>query len=170
MNIILFPILLILAGVSFYLFIRGPYKYSPLWLMLFTWGLGLAIPQLNLSEIEKPWTQGFWSLIIISLASFTFGFFAFDKLYNKFSWKKHFRFLQKTDFSAKKLRIIICALVIISLVALYLFYIRAGNFPLLAADTDVFRFQADDEVPGLINYSAQLARLFIPLSFFLLLL
>ncbi|HYE22209.1 MAG TPA: hypothetical protein VD998_01320, partial [Verrucomicrobiae bacterium] len=45
----------------------------------------------------------------------------------------------------------------------------AGNFPLLAQDTDVFRFEADEQVPGLINYSAQLARIFIPLSFFLML-
>src|SRR6185436_7357483 len=36
-----------------------------------------------------------------------------------------------------------------------------------AADTDAFRFEADEKVPGLINYTAQLARVFIPLSFFL---
>ena len=76
--------------------------------------------------------------------------------------------LQKSEVSIKKLRIVIYILFGVSLVALYMFYMRAGNFPLLAEDPDVFRFEADEKVPGLINYTAQFARIFIPLSFFVM--
>src|SRR5690606_37990758 len=56
----------------------------------------------------------------------------------------------------------------VSVISLYLFYLKAGALPLLAPDPDAFRFEADEKVPGLINYGAQLARVFIPLSFFLM--
>jgi hypothetical protein len=56
----------------------------------------------------------------------------------------------------------------VSLAGLYLFYQKAGNFPLLSPDSDAFRFAADEKVPGLVNYCAQFARLFIPLSFFVI--
>ncbi len=164
----LFALFVTLAVYCFYQFITGKYQLSPLWLMLSAWGLALGIPQLNLSKLEKGWTGEFWFLLAVSLASFTLGFFLFKKLWEKYPFWREWSWFNRNDLSVTALRIFIYLLFFASLIALYLFYIKAGNFPLLAEDPDVFRFTADDKVPGLINYTAQLARLFIPLSFFLI--
>ncbi|HYC80114.1 MAG TPA: hypothetical protein VEC17_03740, partial [Candidatus Binatia bacterium] len=168
MNTILFFFFSILAVIFFILFLKGKYKSSPLWLMLSAWSVALGAPQLNLSEIERPWTGEFWVLCIISLVSFTLGFFVFKKLWEKFRLWERLSILRRNVFSPDLLRYFIYILVILSLVGLTMFVRRAGNFPLTSPDPDVFRFQADEQVPGLINYLAQLARLFIPLSFFLM--
>lgn len=137
--------------------------------MLSAWMVALSVPRLNLSELEKPWTQEFWLLVIVSLSSFTAGYFLFKALFVRFPFWEKFRFLTKTGFSATRLRVVIYILFFLSVVGLFMFYSQAGDFPLTAEDTDVFRFEADEKVPGLINYSAQLARLMIPLAFFLML-
>ncbi len=152
----------ILSIASFWLFLRGRFKLSPLWLMLSVWFIAIAISQLNLSTLEMPWSGKYWILICISLASFAIGFFVFNHLFKLEKW-----ITSSTRMDLKKLRYLLYFLFIASLVALYMFYQRAGNFPLLAPDPDAFRFMADEKVPGLINYTAQLARIFIPLSFFL---
>lgn len=136
--------------------------------MLSAWGLALGVPQLNLSKLEKPWSAEFWLLVFVSLASFALGFFVFRKLWDKYPIWKNWQWLNRSDLSVTALRIFIYLLFFISLAGLYLYYVQAGNFPLLAPDPDVFRFVADEKVPGLINYTAQLARLFIPLGFFLI--
>lgn len=169
MNELIFAIFIIFSAGFFYLFIRGPYKFSPLWLMLSAWMAGVGIPQLNLSDIEKPWTGEYWFLITVSLISFTVGFFFFKGLFEKYPFWQKIKFLNRENLSVRNLRIVIYALTAVSFVALYMFYTRAGNLPLLAQDTDVFRFVADEQVPGMINYAAQFARLFLPLSFFLIL-
>ena len=169
MSQFLFALFIIFAAGFFVLFIRGPYKFSPLWLMLSAWGMGLGIPQLNLSDIERPWTGEYWFLITISLISFVVGFFVFNKLADKYPFWNKFRFFASSQMSVRNLRVVIYSLFFISCLALYMFYVRAGNLPLLAEDTDVFRFVADEQVPGLINYTAQFSRLFIPLAFFLIL-
>ncbi|MBI4049195.1 MAG: hypothetical protein HY395_00030 [Candidatus Doudnabacteria bacterium] len=181
---LLFIIFLILAAAFFYLFLRDKiHQFSPLWLMLSAWMLGLGIPQLHLSRIEKDWYPAFWLLLIVSLCIFVIGFYVFDRLWFRAFNGNHFdpaldageksllgeiSHFVRDGVNTHKLRIVIYALFLTSLVALFLFYTRAGNFPLLAPDTDVFRFVADEQVPGLINYTAQFARLFIPLSFFLI--
>jgi oligosaccharide repeat unit polymerase len=167
MNIFLFAILIIAAAGFFVLFLRGKYKTAPLWLMLSAWAVALGAPQLNLSDIERPWSGEFWVLVIISLASFTAGFFAFNKFWSKYPIWERLSVLKRDAFSPRAVRIAVYSLAALSAVGLFLFYQRAGNFPLTSADPDVFRFQADEQVPGLINYVAQLARLFIPLAFFL---
>lgn len=167
MNILFFTILTLLAGCFFVLFSKK--NYNPLWLMLSAWMLALGVPRLNLSDIEKPWTGEFWFLILISLFSFIAGFFVFSKLWERFQFWHKIKFLNREHISDNIFRIVIYSLLVISGVALYMFYTRAGNFPLLAPDPDVFRFEADEKVPGLINYTAQLARLIIPLSFFFIL-
>jgi hypothetical protein len=161
---LLFFVFLVLAIYFLYLFLRP--EHNPLWLMLSAWSLGIGIPRLHLSPLEIHLPTKFRLLIIISLASFTLGFFLWDKLWKNYPWWEKFHFLATEHVSIARLRYIIYCLFIISLGALYLFYQKAGNFPLLAADSDAFRFAADEKVPGLINYSAQFARLFIPLSFF----
>lgn len=137
----------------------------------------MGIPQLKLSQLEAPWPGEFWFLVGVSLASFTLGFFVFKKfgerIFGTTKGSPFWNFLRaplcsRTVVSSLALRIVIYLLFFVSLVALYLFYLKAGNFPLLAADPDVFRFVADEQVPGLINYLAQLARIFIPLCFFLI--
>ncbi len=168
MKILIFTFFALLGAYFFYFFLFGRNKKSPLGLMLSAWALALGIPQLNLSELERPWSKEFWLLVIISLASFSLGFAFFDWLWQKYPFWTKWKLLDREQVSSKKLRIFIYALFGVSAVALYLFYQRAGNFPLLAQDTDVFRFQADEQVPGLINYCAQLARIFIPLGFFLM--
>ena len=168
MKPVLFTTFLILAGYFFYLFIRGKQKYSPLWLMFSAWMLGIGIPQLNLSEIELPWTASYWFLVIVSLASFATGFYLADIYISKNKFWEKIRWLHKEYVSEINLRIVIYLMLAVSAFALYKFRMIAGDFPLLAADTDVFRFEADERVPGLINYTAQFARLFIPLSFFLI--
>lgn len=135
--------------------------------MLSAWMIGLGVPQLHLSRLEKDWYPEYWGLVLISLLSFSLGFFVFYYIWEHWPIWNKVKFLVKDTVSVKNLRIVIYVLFAVSLVALYLFYVRAGNFPLLAEDTDVFRFEADEQVPGLINYTAQFARLFIPLSFFL---
>lgn len=165
MNIFLFTIFIFLAAVCFYFFIKK--KASPLWLMLSAWAVALGVPRLNLSDIEKPWTQEFWILITVSLLSFYLGYYVFGKLWDK--WRLYdSKVFQRNEISIYYLRVFIYFLAGVSVVGLYMFFDKAGNFPLTSADPDVFRFQADDQVPGLINYTAQLARLFIPLSFFLI--
>jgi hypothetical protein len=168
MNIFLFAIFTILAAGAFALFLKGKYRTAPLWLMLSAWFVALGTPQLNLSDIERAWTGEFWALVIISLASFVAGFFAFNKLWTKYPLWEKLRFFRRDDFSVRSLSVVIYALAILSFIGLIMFHQRAGNFPLTSPDPDVFRFHADEQVPGLINYMAQLARLFIPLSFFLM--
>ena len=173
----LFSIFLILFAVFFYLFLRDrKHQFSPLWLMLSTWMIGLGVPQLHLSRIEKDWYPAFWLLLIVSLCMFVIGFYVFDWIWLKNVTRPFMGADKSAGYSGvssqqlkiNSLRVIIYALFFISLIALAMFYTRAGNFPLLAPDTDVFRFVADEQVPGLINYTAQFARLFIPLSFFLI--
>ncbi len=168
MNIFIFAILSICAAGLFVLFLRGKYKLSPLWLMLSAWAVALGVPQLNLSDIEQPWTSEFWWLVIASLISFVLGFFAFNWLSGKLRPWNWFALLKRDAFSPKLLRLSVYLLAGLSVVGLVMFYQKAGNFPLTSPDPDVFRFEADEQVPGLINYLAQLARIFIPLSFFLM--
>lgn len=164
----IFALLLTLSIFCFYKFIVGKYRLSPLWLMLSAWGLALGIPQLNLSKLEKVWSSEFWFLIVVSLASFVLGFFVFNKIWEKYPFWRKTTWLNRNEVSANGLRLFIYFLFFISLITLYMFYTKAGNFPLLSSDPDVFRFVADEKVPGLINYCAQLARLYIPLCFFLI--
>lgn len=164
----LFIFFLIFAGIFFYLFIKGKYRLSPLWLMLSAWMVAFGAPRLNLSRIEKDWGGEFWGLLIVSLISFALGFFVADKIFIKYPFWRKWKILNRPNVSAKALRVTIYTFFALSLVALYMFYSRVGNFPLLAPDPDQFRFTADEQVPGLINYTAQLARLFIPLAFFLM--
>jgi oligosaccharide repeat unit polymerase len=165
MNVFLFFIFIIVAGVCFYLFVKK--EGSPLWLMLSAWSIALGVPRLNLSEIEKNWTGEFWWLVVVSLISFTAGFFVFNKISDK--WKIfNYKIFNRNVISTDLLRIFIYLLATLTVIGLYMFYDQAGNFPLTSNDPDVFRFEADEKVPGLINYSAQLARLFIPFAFFLM--
>jgi oligosaccharide repeat unit polymerase len=163
----LFFTFIVLAIYFFYLFIRKR-SHNPLWLMLSAWSLGIGIPRLHLSALELTLPLKFRILIVGSLISFTLGFWLFNNLWKIYSWWLRIRILATEQFSARRLRFVIYFIFAVSLVALYLFYKKAGNFPLLAQDSDAFRFEADEKVPGLINYSAQFARLFIPLSFFIM--
>ncbi|HEX5430168.1 MAG TPA: O-antigen polymerase [Patescibacteria group bacterium] len=164
---LLFFAFLILAVYFFYLFARSR-THNPLWLMLSAWSLGIGIPRLHLSPLEIALPLKFRLLILISLISFALGFFLFNKLWKKYPWWVKFSVLVRQGVSVRRLRYVIYLVFGLSLVGLYLFYKKAGNFPLLAPDSDAFRFAADTEVPGLINYTAQFARLFIPLSFFVM--
>jgi oligosaccharide repeat unit polymerase len=168
MNIFLFSTLIIVAAGFFYLFIHEKrFRYSPLWLMLSAWFVALGVPQLKLSDIERTWTAEFVMLVLVSMVSFVLGFAIFSRLWEKVrAWEK-WPLLRHDVVYSKNLRWFIYFLAVCSAVALYMFYQRAGDFPLTSPDPDVFRFEADEKVPGLINYAAQLARLFIPLSFFL---
>ena len=143
--------------------------------MLSVWFVAIAISSLHLSTLELAWPGMYWALVFISLASFALGvlFIEYVVIPTANRWKNRSgegslarHALGMTG--APRLRYVIYFLFIVSLGALYLFYKKAGNFPLLANDPDAFRFQADNQVPGLINYAAQLARVFIPLSFFLM--
>lgn len=156
----------IVSLASFLIFLRR--KFSPLWLMLSVWFVSIGIAQLHLSVLELTWPAKFWFLIFISLASFTLGVLVFDRVWHKHRWWQKIKILKHEALNTKRLSLLIYILFVISLGALYLFYKKAGNFPLLASDPDQFRFAADTQVPGLINYLAQLARVFIPLSFFLM--
>jgi oligosaccharide repeat unit polymerase len=139
-----------------------------MWLMLASWLAAIGISQLHLSSMELPWTAKYWFLVFVSLFSFVLGFFGFNHVWVKYPLWQKFKFLVRNNFSTKNIRIVIYLLLGLSLVGLYKFYIIAGNFPLLADDTDVFRFAADEKVPGLYNYLAQLARIFIPFVFFVI--
>jgi len=126
--------------------------------MLSVWFVAIAISQLDLSSLEWVWPVKYWALIGVSLVSFALG-----------SWLgERRRPVKRENTKIKNLRWVIYILFLVSCLCLYLFYKKAGNFPLLAPDPDEFRFVADDQVPGLVNYAAQLARIFIPLSFFLM--
>jgi oligosaccharide repeat unit polymerase len=168
MTIFLFTIFTILSVYCIYLFIRGKLKLSPLWPMLAVWFAAIGISQLHLSSIELAWPVKYWWLLFVSLVSFALGFFVFNKIWQRYPFWQKFKFLITQDYSVKNIRLVIYVLLILSLFGLYKFYTISGNFPLLAADTDVFRFTADEQVPGLYNYLAQLARIFIPLSFFVM--
>ena len=168
MSYVLVGVFLAFSAVCFLLFLRGPYQKSPLWLMLSAWGIAIGIPQLNLSKLERDWTLEFLVLVGVSLITFTFGFSFFNRFWPKFAFWKKFSIFRRDAISTQSLRIVVYLLLVISAVALYMFYQRAGNFPLLAEDPDVFRFEADEKVPGLINYTAQFARIFIPLAFFIM--
>ena len=159
----------ILAAYFFYLFIRDPkYGTSPLWLMLSIWMLAVGIPQLNLSRFELPWTWKFLISIAVSLTMFVIGFFVFNKLFTLYPFWKKIKWLNTENVSIGRLRIVVYGIFALSAIGLWMFYGRVHDFPLLAADPDVFRFQADNQVPGLINYVAQFARLGVPLAFFLM--
>lgn len=161
MQLFLITIFSILSLGCFYLFLRK--NFSPLWLMLSVWFIAIGISQLHLSSLELAWPPKYWFLLFVSLASFALGFFAVNKFLVKHPlWTK----VAVRTVLSNRLKIVIYFLFSLSLVALYLFYKKAGAFPLFAQDPDAFRFAADDKVPGLINYCAQLARIFIPLSFF----
>ncbi|HEX9504198.1 MAG TPA: O-antigen polymerase [Patescibacteria group bacterium] len=168
MQTLLITIFTIVSVASFWQFLRGKYQLAPLWLMLSAWFIAIAISQLHLSELEWLWPAKYWYLIFVSLGSFVLGFLVFDKVWQRYPWWMKIKLLARENLSEQKLRYLIYFLFAVSLVGLYMFYKRAGNFPLLAPDPDVFRFAADEKVPGLINYVAQLARVFIPLSFFLI--
>lgn len=167
MELFLFTIFFLLALAFIVPFVRGPYKHSQLWLMLSAWMAAIGIPRLHLSFIEVDWTGRFIFLIALSLNFFIFGFWWGKNFFQKHQFWKKFPLLLKNQLSVKKLRRVIYGLFLLSLLGLYLFYKKAGNFPILAPSPDVFRFSADDKSPGLVNYVAQLARIFVPLSFFL---
>src|SRR3990167_7486001 len=77
---ILFITFLILAAVFFYFFLRDKaYQFSPLWLMLSTWMLGIGIPQLHLSRIEKDWYPAYWLLLVVSLCTFVIGYYVVSR-------------------------------------------------------------------------------------------
>ena len=171
MQIFLVILFTIFSVTAFWFFLRGKYKLSPLWLMLSVWFIAIAISQLNLSTLELDWPGKYWYLLGISLVSFVLGFIVFDnwsplRVIRKKSQSLIPRSFSSSETDNSKLRYVIYFLFGTSLLALYMFYQRAGNFPLLSPDPDAFRFAADEKVPGLINYGAQLARIFIPLSFF----
>ena len=148
MQIFLITIFTLASGACFWLFLRGRYRLSPLWIMLSVWFIAIAISQLRLSSLELVWTAHYWYLLAVSLVSFVLGFFAIN---NFFILKpKPQESLKQGSLTA--LKGIIYVLFFLSLGALYLFYKKAGNFPLLATDPDAFRFAADSQVPGLINY------------------
>ncbi len=159
MQIFLITIFTLLSIASFWQFLRT--KFSPLWLMWSAWFIAIAISQLRLSALEQVWPMRYWILLGVSLISFTIGYFVVNKF-----WKVGEKEAGRENL--KNLRGVIYILFVIAGIALYLFYKKAGNFPVLATDPDAFRFAADQNVPGLINYAAQLARVFIPLSFFLM--
>lgn len=167
MKELLITIFTLLSIASFWQFLRK-FKLSPLWLMFSAWFISIAIAQLHLSNLELAWPFKYWLLIFVSLASFALGVLVFDKVWQKYPWWQKIKALKREACSVNRLRILIYILFVISLGALYLFYKKAGNFPIFASDPDAFRFQADSEVPGLINYLSQLSRVFIPLSFFLM--
>ncbi len=167
MQNILIVLFAALSVAAFWHFIRGQWRLSPLPLMLSVWFLAIAISQLHLSSLELPWPAQYWLLLLVSLLSFALGFFVFDKFWHRISWDK-IKLLGRDGVNIKHLRILIYCLFVVSLVALTLFYRRAGNFPILTDDPDAFRFLADQTVPGLINYASQLARIFIPFGFFLM--
>jgi hypothetical protein len=164
---LIFSLCLILAIIFIYLFLRAR-NHNPLWLMLSTWALGIGIPRLHLSPLESALPTKFRVLILISVISFSLGFWLFDKFWKNKQWWTRVHFLASEHISIKRIRYVIYFIFAVSIVGLYLFYRKAGNFPLLAPDSDQFRFAADEKVPGLINYVAQFARLFIPLSFFVM--
>lgn len=168
MEILWFILSIGIAGAFFYLFIKGPSIQSPLWLMFSAWLLALGVPRLHLSRLEAPLTPKFITLVGISLLSFAVGFYVWKFLLQKYASWSTLPIFNRNIFSPNLLRAVIYVLFILSLVGLFLFYSRAGNFPLLAPDPDAFRFRADEQVPGLINYTAQLARLYIPLAFYLI--
>jgi hypothetical protein len=161
MQLFLIILFTVLSISSFWLFLRGKYKLSPLWLMLSAWFIAIAISELHLSTLESVWPGKYWALLGVSLASFVLGFFAVERFVTPVKEGAPFR------MTGNRLRWIIYALFLVSVAALYLFYKKAGDFPLLADDPDAFRFVADNQVPGLVNYLAQLARIYIPLSFYL---
>ncbi|HTL39495.1 MAG TPA: O-antigen polymerase [Methylomirabilota bacterium] len=168
MQPLLITIFTVLSIASFWLFFRGRYKFAPLWLMLSAWFIAIAISQLYLSDLETPWPFKYWYLIGISLISFILGVWLSDKFWQKYPWWEKISFWTRNTLSVKRLRLVIYTLAGLSVISLVLFYKKAGNFPIFSADPDAFRFTADEQVPGLINYCAQLARVFIPLSFFLI--
>ncbi len=168
MQIVLISTFTILSILAFVLFFRGKFRLSPLWLMLSVWFLAIAISQLRLSSLELPWHAEYWLLLFASLISFVLGFLIFNRVWQKYSWWEKIRALQRNLLNEKRLRVLIYGLFVISGLGLALFYRRAGNFPILTDDPDAFRFVADQTVPGLINYASQLARVFIPLGFFLM--
>ncbi len=167
MELLLFTIFFSLAVAFIIPFVRGPYKFSPLWLMFSAWMAAIGIPRLHLSRIEVDWTGRFIFLIAVSLNLFIFGFWWAKKYFKKNEFWKKWPVLVKEKIFVNKLRYTIYVLFTLSLIGLYFFYKKTGNFPLLAPSPDVFRFSADEKSPGLVNYAAQLARIFVPLSFFL---
>ncbi|MEJ0020991.1 MAG: O-antigen polymerase [Candidatus Doudnabacteria bacterium] len=167
MKELLIIIFTIASLACFWQFLRN-FKLSPLWLMLSAWFISIAISELHLSSLELPWPGKYWLLIFVSLASFALGVWVFDKVWRRYRWWQKCKLLLRNNLSVRNLRIVIYILFLVSLGALYLFYKKSGNFPILASDPDQFRFIADTQVPGLINYLAQLSRVFIPLAFFLM--
>jgi oligosaccharide repeat unit polymerase len=162
---LLISIFTVLSVVCFWLFLRKR-NFSPLWIMLSAWFIAIAISQLHLSTLELTWSFSYWQLVFVSLISFVVGVVITE--YFVFARSPASEAISKKEINKAHLRVIIYILFVIAIVALYLFHRKAGDFPLLANDPDAFRFAADEKVPGLINYAAQLARIFIPLSFFLI--
>src|SRR5579885_1094009 len=167
MKDLLIIIFTIASVASFWLFLRQ-YKLSPVWLMLSVGSIAIANSELHLSTLELLWPGKFWSLLIISLVSFIFGVWVFGAVWERWPWWQKLKIFTKPNISVMALRSIIYVLFVGSLGALYLFHKKVGAFPLLASDPDQFRFTADVQAGGVISYSAQLARVFIPLSFCLM--
>src|SRR3989338_1564221 len=129
MQIFLITIFTLLSAISFLLFLYK-YKFFPLWLMLSVWFVAIAISQLDLSSLEWVWPVKYWALIGVSLVSFALG-----------SWLgERRRPVKRENTKIKNLRWVIYILFLVSCLCLYLFYKKAGNFPLLAPDPDEFLF------------------------------
>src|SRR3989344_1816457 len=106
MDSVLFVVFITAAAAAFYMFVRGPYKLSPLWLMLSAWLASIGISRLQLSELEKEWTGEFWFLVFISLISFTVGFFIFNYVFKKFPFWQKLAVLVRQEVSVKRLRFV----------------------------------------------------------------
>lgn len=155
----------ILSGLLFYFFVRKKSR-NPALLFLAAWSAAVGISHFKLSSIEKSWTAQYWVLLLASVGAFILFFKLFELFWEKRKQVFETAFFKLGSTNFKNLRIVNFLLFFFSLVGLFLFYIKAGNFPLLAASSDEFRFWADEKVPGLINYTAQMGRIFVPLVFY----
>src|SRR3989339_814463 len=154
----------ILAGFGsglYYLFAAKKFQFN--WLLLSLWLLAIGIAQLRLSPLERPWTWQFW----LFLVCFWMIFFAAYYLTEKF-WSK--KITEKAaDINNAGLEIILTVLTIFSIAANIYIFLKFQTLPLLSTIPDKMRFIINREVFGPIEYAALLPRIYIPLSFFYLL-
>jgi oligosaccharide repeat unit polymerase len=161
--LIVFTILGLIVLWSFF-FSKKKYVLARLLLAIWLFSIGLA--QLRLSPLEDVWTMSFWGL----LAFFFVLFFISHRYFLKYFKKKIKGNRNDIKTNGKWSFWVLLTMTVFSVIANLYIYSRFGTLPILSTIPDKMRFIINDEVFGVWEYLALLPRIYIPVTFVVLLL
>ncbi|MDO8669581.1 MAG: O-antigen polymerase [Candidatus Buchananbacteria bacterium] len=163
---ILFFIFIFLGLVFSLLYVFGREKFSPANLLLAVWLVSIGIAQLRLSPYEKPWTAGFWLILLLFFVLFYFSYRVIGKIIDRKTKGKTADGNKSQPINAKVFLVVALVLTVSSLLSNLYIYLHFGTMPIFSSLPDKMRFIINKDIFGLFEYIALLPRLYTPLLFF----